>query len=233
MANVMFGGGVTQISGKIGGSVFARNAGGDYIRSNKKPINPRSPLQNARRANTAWLAKYWSNDLTEQQRTDWRAYATGTGWTNKLGQAIEINGLAAFLRLNVFHRMIPSAIIDDAPTAMGHGGGVAFTFAAESDTSKIQIDDPTGAFDKDTELHNAWLFMGLPTEPGRVATPKGFRYIGRIWGSAGAPLVFPYELDAAYTMRAGQFITIRMMWHDEHYRMAGPFYAHDLAAAAV
>lgn len=233
MAVIMLGGGVTDIRGKIGGNVFSRGKGGNIIRKNTKGCNPRSSLQSARRANTAWLAKRWSNDLTAQQRADWRAYAAGTTWTNKLGQTIEIGGNAAYLRLNVLHRLIPSVPIDAAPLAMGHGGGIEFTFAAESDTSKIQLDEPTGAFDNDTDIQNIWWFMGLPSEPGRDATPKGFRYIGRTWGSSGAPLAYPYELTAAYTMRTGQLITLRAMWHDENYRVAGPFWGTDLAAVAA
>lgn len=233
MALVKFGGGIAALSGSIGGTTFARSKAGAYARQWTKPVNPRSALQMARRSNVAWLSTYWSKTLTEQQRTDWRAYATGTTWTNKLGETITINGLAAFLQLNVLQRLIPSVIIPDAPTAMGHGGGIDFSFAAESDTSKIQIAEPNIAFDKDTERHNIWFFQGLPTEAGRLATPKGFRYIGRVWGSALNPLTFPYELDSAYTMQAGQLITLRAMWHDEHYRVAGPFWATDIAAAAV
>lgn len=229
---IQYGGGVVDARGSMAGNTFSRCAGGAYIRARVKPINPNAPLQHARRAQVAYLSKYWSETLTEQERTDWRAYATGTSWTNKLGQSITINGLAAFLRLNVLHRMIPSEVIEAAPTAMGHGGGVTFTFTAESDTTKIQLAEPGGAFDKDTELHNLWLFQGIPTEPGRIATPKGFKYIGRVWGSAGDPLAFPYELTSAYTMRAGQFITLRAMFHDEHYRVSGPHWAHIAAAPA-
>lgn len=230
MANILLGGGVTDIRGSIGGSVFSRCAGGNYMRARMKPVNPKSGLQNTRRANTAYLTTYWSKTLTDQQRTDWRAYAAGTSWQNKLGQSISINGLAAFLRLNAFQLLIPSAVIAEAPTAMGHGGGVTFSFDAENDTSKIQLAEPGGVWDTDVDIQNAWLFMGLPAEAGRLATPKGMRYIGRIWGSSGTPLSFPYELDAAYTMQAGQLITLRMMFHDEHYRVSGPFWATATAA---
>lgn len=232
MALVKLGGGVTDIRGSVAGNTFSRSKAGNYVRSRKKPVNPRSATQMARRANVAWLSTYWSKELTEQQRTDWRAYATGTTWTNKLGETITNNGLSAFLRLNVLHRLIPSVIIAEAPLAMGHGGGIDFTFAAESDTSKIQINEPDIAFDKDVELQNVWFFQGLPSEAGRLATPKGFKYIGRIWGSVGNPLAFPYELTSAYTMQAGQLITLRAMWHDEFYRVAGPFWATATAAPA-
>lgn len=224
MALIKLGGGVTDIRGSMGGNTFSRSKAGNYLRSNKKPVNPRSSLQVTRRANTAYLMKYWSNSLTEQQRTDWRAYAAGTAWTNKLGETIENSGLSAFVRLNVFQLMIPSGIIEAAPLAMGHAGGVTMTFAAENDTSKLQMDEPGGSFDMDTDIQTLYVSMGIPSEAGRLGIPKGFKYIGRIWGSSGAPLVFPYEMDAPYTMQAGQLITIRAMFQDENYRISGPFY---------
>lgn len=230
MALVRFGAGIADARGSIGGTTFSRCAGGSYMRNRTKPVNPRTALQNTRRQEVASLAKHWSNTLTEQHRMDWRAYAAGTTWTNRLGQTIEINGLAAFVRLNVLQRLIPSVIVQHAPTAMGHGGGVTFTFAAETDTTKIQLNEPTGAFDKDIDIMNLWFFMGIPCEVGRMVPPKTFNYIGRVWGSAGAPLVFPYELDAAFTMAVGQRITLRAMFHDEHYRVSGPHFGQAIAA---
>ncbi len=231
-AVVMLGGGVTDIRGSIAGTTFSRSKSGNIARSRKKPVNPRSPLQITRRANAAWLATYWSKKLTEQQRTDWRAYATGTSWTNKLGQSITIGGNAAFMRLNTFALLTDIPIIAAAPTAMGHAGGVTIGFDAESDTSKIQIALPGGAFDKDVDFHRIALFLGIPTEPGRIATPKGFKYIGLLYGNLAAPMTFPVELDSAYTMRAGQLLTIRAMFKDEFDRMSGPFWSTATAAPA-
>lgn len=233
MALIMLGGGVTDIRGSIAGTTFARSAAGNYARSRKKPVNPRSPLQNTRRAWLSYLAKYWSEWCTEQERTDWRAYAMGTSWTNKLGQSIEINGLAAFMRLNMLISMYSGTLRHAGPTAMGHGGGVQYTFAAESDTTKIQMNEPTGAFDKGILGHWLLFFQGIPVEPGRIATPKGFKYIGAVYGHGSAPLTYPYEITAAYTMREGQGVTLRAMFQDENYRNSGPHWKRVLAAPSV
>lgn len=229
---IKLGGAVTDARGSLAGNTFSRSRSGNYVRSRKKPVNPRSPLQNTRRAWAAYLAKFWSNELTEQERTDWRAYATGTTWTNKLGETININGNAAFIRLNTMQMLIPSVVITAAPTAMGHAGGVVFTFSAESDTTKIQMNEPTGSWDTNRAIDTMWFFQGIPAEPGKISIPKGFKYIGRIWGSIGAPLVFPYEIDSAYTMRAGQLITIRGMYQDPNYRLSGPWWDTEAAAPA-
>ena len=233
MANILFGGGITDMRGSIGGTCFSRGAGGAIARARVKPVNPRSVLQNSRRARMAFLGAEWSATLTEQEREDWRAYAAGTTWTNKLGQTIQINGLAAFVRLNALALLYSSTVITAAPTAMGHAGGVTLSFTAESDTSKLQLAEPGGAFDKSVDGHFLMIFMGLPTEAGRLATPKGFRYVSHVAGNSGAPPAFPLELSAAYTMAEDQRVTIRAMFKDEDNRISGPHWADAVAAPSV
>jgi len=233
MANILYGAGIADARGSIGGLTLSRGAGGAIGRARVKPVNPRSTLQSARRARTSFLTKQWSATLTEQQRADWRAYAAGTTWTNKLGQSIQINGLAAFLRLNSLAFLYSSTVLVAAPTAMGHAGGVTLAFTAENDTSKLQLAEPGGSFGKSTDGHFLMVFMGLPSEAGRIATPKGFRYVCHVAGNSGAPPGFPLELTAAYTMAAGQRIVIKAMFKDEHNRISGPHWAEVLAAPSV
>ena len=233
MALVMLGGGVTDIRGSIGGSPFSRCAGGNYARARMKPVNPHSPLQNARRANVAYLTKYWSATLTEQQRTDWRAYATATTWTNRLGQTIEINGLAAFLRVNSLLLLIGEAVIAAAPTATGHAGGNTITFDAENDETNIELDEPVGSFDKDTDGHHLIIFMGIPAECGKISLPRRFRYIGLVSGDSVSAPTFPVDLPAAFTFAEGQNISCKAMFLDEHFRASGPFFHQEAAAPSV
>ena len=232
-ATVLLGGGVTDIRGSIGGTTFARNAGGNYIRARMKPTNKRSALQTARRAQVSYLTKEWSATLTDTQRGDWRAYAAGTTWTNRLGQTIEINGLAAFLRLNALLTMIGQTYRPAAPLAMGHAGGVTITFDAENDTTNIELDEPGGSFDKDTDDHHLAIFQALPVEAGVVHGTKGFRYIGVTSGDSAAPPSYPVDIAAAYTMVAGQIITCRAMFIDQNFRVSGPTEFSEPAAPSI
>lgn len=233
MALVMLGGGVTDVRGSMAGNTFSRNKGGNYLRARTKPCNPRSTTQNTRRAKLAYLTRAWGKTCTEQERTDWRAYALGTTWHNKLGQVVEINGLAAYLRLNALIGILEGTHRFAAPTAMGHAGGIAFTFLAESDTSKIQLNLPTGSWDNAMLGHHLLLFQGIPTEVGCIGIPKGFKYIGETYGHPSAPVTYPFEINAAYTMAEGQRVTLRGIFLDEDYRVAGPFFSMVLAAPAV
>jgi len=233
MGLVMYGGGVSQISGKVGGVVFSRGAGGAIIRKHTKPINPRSARQNVVRSNVAYLTTYWSKTLTEQQRTDWRAYVAGTTWTNRLGQTIQINGLAAFVRVNTLRLLAGLDLIAAAPLAMGHAGGVTISFTAYSDTGKLNVAEPVGAFDKSTDDHELLIFSGLPTEAGRISATRGFRFIQVISGNATTPPTFPLELTAPFTMQEGQLITMRAMFTDENFRASGPYFANTVAVPST
>jgi len=233
MAVIKLGGGVTDIRGAIGGSVFSRGKGGNIIRKNAKPCNPRSNLQETRRGNMAYLSRYWSQTLTVQQRADWSAYSAGTIWTNKLGDTIEIGGNAAFLRLNSLLLIAGLALSAAAPTAMGHAGGVPITFDAESDTTNIELDEPGGAWDKDTDDDNLLLFQALPVQGGRAHGTKGFRYIGLVAGDSVAPEAFPLDVPAAYTMADGQIATVKAVHVDEHFRVASASYHSEIVAASV
>jgi len=228
-----FGGGVVDARGSIGGTTFSRCAGGNYARARTKPVNPRSETQIARRANVAYLTTYWSKTLTEQQRIDWRAYATGTTWHNKLGETININGLAAFLRLNALRRMDALSVIDEAPLAMGHAGGAVFTFEAWPTLGLLHMAEPTGAFDAALDENKLWIFQGLPTEAGRISNPKGMKYNFMLYGSSAAPLTFPFDIATKYTFNAGQRITLKAMFQDENYRVSGPEFAHAIAADPI
>jgi len=233
MVLIGYGGGVTDMRGSIGGTTFSRAGAGAYARARVKPVNPRSALQATRRAQLAYLTKYWSETCTPEQRADWRAYTAGTTWHNKLGHVIQINGLAAFLRLNAMLAIVGEAVHPAAPTAMGHAGGIGLSFAAENDTSKIQVGEPTGAFDPTNVAHFLAIFQGLPSQAGRLAIPKGFRYIGLVQGVDPGPLVFPVQLDSAYTMAEDQLITCRAMFIDENFRSSGPHWATATAAPSI
>ncbi len=232
-AIVRLGGGVTDIRGSIGGTTFSRGKGGNIARARMKPVNPKSYLQNTRRAIVAYLMKAWSGTLTEQERTDWRAYATGTSWTNRLGQSIEINGNAAFVRLNSLLLQIAEPLRTPAPTAMGHAGGVTIAFDAETDLTSIEFEEPGGAWVNDVDENLLIISMGIPVEAGHISMTKAFKYIGFIEGEAAAEPTYPLDIAAAYTMTAGQMITCRAMFIDPEMRVSGPFYFTEAGAPSV
>lgn len=99
MALIKFGGGVAAISGKVGGTVFARNKAGAYSRNWAKPTSTPTPKQTANRARFGNQSAGWGA-LSSAERDAWNAAAPGTQLLNRLGDPYVPTGRQLFLGSN-------------------------------------------------------------------------------------------------------------------------------------
>lgn len=90
---------VDNISGKLNGTVFAKNKGGNYMRSKSKPSNPKTAAQMAVRATFGSISSAWKN-LTESARSAWRESASSFPYINRLGDSKILSGFALHQKLN-------------------------------------------------------------------------------------------------------------------------------------
>lgn len=118
MATVMYGGGIAQISGSIGGDVHARNRFGNYIRPRTKPVNPHSTRQEKARTILSYLAEYWHQDLTAVQRGLWDVYAAAVAMKGRLNATIHLTGYNHFMRTNCAQKAIGETELDAAPSVL-------------------------------------------------------------------------------------------------------------------
>ena len=231
MASVTTSALIAEIRGKVGGNVFARNKGGLYVRAKIKPLNPRSVLQQTRRAIAAAVASHWGT-ITQQQRDDWQAYAVNTSWTNRLGASINIGGEAAFVRLNAMNVLIGEAIDEAAPLAYGHAEATDFTITASEADAFAELVEPStgwsGALD-DTFL---CIFAAMPQPQSRDMAPNRYQFLQVIEGNTAVPIVFPYELSAwPWTFFEDQKLTIGAVSIDVNNRMSIRTFASVVAGA--
>ena len=221
MANLKYGGGVTDIRGSIGGTTFTRGASGAVARQRVKGINRATPLQSARRAMVSALSQQWSKTLTPPERTDWNNYAAATNFLNKVGDTIQISGLACFIRSNTLRRMAGLAVTALAPTTPGQGAGCVTTFTANVADGKINVAEPSAGFDKSTVGEYLLVFAAAPMNAGRVANPTGWKLLCVIAGAV-IPVTFPVETLAPYTCILGQQLGISVTHIDKDGRVSAP-----------
>lgn len=100
MGIVKFGGGVSAISGKVGGNVYARNRTGAYMRNWAKPTNPGTILQSVSRANLATAVSAWAS-LNNAQVTAWNAYASTMTRLNRLGDSYVPTGRQIYIECTI------------------------------------------------------------------------------------------------------------------------------------
>jgi hypothetical protein len=133
--------GITDASGKLGGTVFSKNGGGKYCRVKSKPLNGQTIAQTGVRSNLTSLAQGWAL-LTAAQILAWNTFGQNAIKTNKIGNKSAQSGFNAYVEFN--QRIlnaggtvisVPPALVTVAPlsalslTAV-HAGATTMTFAA-------------------------------------------------------------------------------------------------------
>jgi len=207
MALVKFGGGIVKMSGSIAGTTFARNRSGDYARSWKNPVNPRSTRQEAIRAIISFLAEYWHTVLTPAERAAWKAYADVVAMKNKLGDSILLTGFNHFIRTNSAILTMPETQLDTAPTILSlpekdatlacSAEGIAaqtFTFTCATAGWAANGDSKLGIL----------LYQGLPQLASRNFFAGPYRYMDYIDATEGAAGTGDYA--ASFPFAVGQKI---------------------------
>lgn len=137
MARMIPGSIVSDVRGKLGGSVFQRSAGGLTIRSKASPVNPRTASQSVARSRLFALQQAWQQ-LTAEQRKAWNAWVLFQNIRTAGLSSSQLKGQAAFIQANAYRRIWSEADIEDpvftphtlVPTGISFasaGGSLIFT----------------------------------------------------------------------------------------------------------
>lgn len=94
---IKFGSIVTDGSGKLGGHVYSKNRGGNYIRTNKVPSNPRTGAQILARSRFGQASAGW-RALSENQRAAWAEFAVNNPYSDSLGDQRHLSASSAYTR---------------------------------------------------------------------------------------------------------------------------------------
>lgn len=222
MALIKLGGGVTGMSGSIGGTTFARNASGAYARARTVPINRKTLAQVKIRAimsqlKTAWLA------LSAAERTAWATYAGNVAMSNRLGETVYLSGFNQFCRTNGALLYQGAAIVEAAPTI--------FTLAEQDPTLSIAAVGATGVVTVTFDDSLGWCsevggFMVLqesaPQNPSVNFFNGPWKTAGAL-GGAVVPIASPQVFTSSYTLAAGKRIWLQARIIRADGRLSAPF----------
>lgn len=99
MARIQTSSLISNISGKLNGSVFQRTQGGLTLRNRNTPVNSNSPRSNLRKVGMATVQNDWQT-LTPAERTLWQVYSTYIQKKQKKNVGLNINGHQLFININ-------------------------------------------------------------------------------------------------------------------------------------
>lgn len=202
-ASVRFGQGVSDIVGSIGGTTYARNGSGAYMRNRTHPINPQTPAQTLVRSIFGALSTGWRS-ITSGQRTTWIDAAQGPlgQRTNRLGEVIQLTGQQLYVSLNQIRQLFGLASLPAAPsspTVMAQVSSVTLDVSGLALTSTIVTVDLTPAFS--VAASDVLVYASPPLPPGRSRSKSAtYRLIGTYAAAATAVAI---DLMADYTAAHG------------------------------
>lgn len=90
---------VTQISGKINGTIFAKTKYGQVAKNNSYSLPQNSQIQSVRQKQIQTVSSNWQQ-LTISQKTDWENESVNYPKTNKVGDTVYYSAYNLFLLLN-------------------------------------------------------------------------------------------------------------------------------------
>lgn len=182
-------------SGSRGGSVAARNRGGNYFRVRATPTNPNTFAQQAVRNVLASLSTSWRDVLSDEQRENWLAYADTLSLTDPLGQPIKLTGLNAYVRGNALRRQAGLTAIANAPTLTGSATFTPDIPGIVATPTRVTVG--FGAGDSWATAQNGAIlaYLSDPVSPARNY-PVPTRLAGFFVRGVGAPA---NPIDVEYT----------------------------------
>jgi len=220
---------VTAVSGSIGGTTYAHNQGGMYMRARATPTNPNTARQQTVRAALAAMVTEWSTVLTAAERAAWDTYAANVPVTNPLGQSINLSGQQMYLRQAIPQQQFGLTINAVAPVIFDLGQPIVVINSIVVAGGVLTWDfDVGGAGTSDTGYK---IFqVGAPQNAGRNFF-KGPYQISTVTTIAAATqndtldqtLATPTDWLADYIPDVGDRLPVRMRIHYDDGRVSMPF----------
>lgn len=196
MALIKYSALVTDMRGKLNGSVAAKNRGGQYLRNKTTPVNPQSIAQQKARATFGGVSSLF-RQLKDEDVNAWNAAAQNFPYTNIFGDVVYLNGLQLFTKLNTNLTIAEASNITMPPSPMGAGsvvlGDVVIDISEEE--AVLDIDSGVGDF--------SVMFVLEATAPQSGNTRFYKNHFRTIAVGNSVAMGTPSQVYAAYVDRFG------------------------------
>ncbi len=143
--------GITNISGKSGGSVFAHNKNGNYVRRLGIATQPQTAKQTLARSIFGIISRMWGT-LTEAQREAWKTWGAENPKTDQFGDSRPLTGRQAFISSNSNLNSVglapissPSLVRPIFPSVNSFGGVITFVADGSMEEAVITADLVAGS----------------------------------------------------------------------------------------
>lgn len=206
MAKVKFTGFLADMRGKLNGSVFARNRGGQYVRTKVTPLNPQSIAQVSARNLLTGLAQGFRS-LSENEITAWNQAVTQWQTTDIFGDLVSPTGLALYVRLNANIANAGGTAITSPPAPTGAAALITLGLVADVSSDQFDISFTPATVPAD---HTLYIESTTMLSPGINNANSRFRFIGVAASAAASPVgAIAFQTAKFGSLVAGQKAYVR------------------------
>ena len=198
MAKVKLSALVSGISGKLNGSVFAKNRGGLYLRTKVTPVNPQTAAQVAARNLLTSFSQGWKS-LTIAQRTAWNNAVENFQTTDIFGDLKKPTGLQLYIRLNANISNGNGTPITSPPLPSGAPALTDLSLSAAVTLDTFDVTFAPTPVPADTALY-------LEATTGLSAGVNNANSLFRTIDAVAAAATSPEDAFAAYTAKFGALV---------------------------
>lgn len=174
-----FGAIVIDGRGKLGGHVFAKNRGGNYMRTKVTPVNPQTARQTAVRALFGSIASAWST-LTAVQRQSFNDLVEAYASTDIFGDLKNPSGISLHQKLNFNLGNSGQALITTALPPVSVPASLLEGAEYEIAGASMSIDNTA-----DTTGNKVVIFATAPLSQGTTFVKDKLRQIAVVDGNNG------------------------------------------------
>lgn len=199
MAKIKFSAFLTDMRGKVNGTVFSKNRSGAYARTKVSPINPQTVRQSAVRSQLTALAQAFRS-LTAAQIAAWNSAVSNFTGTNVFGDTVKPSGINLYCRLNMNLNQIGGTLIANPPLPTEVPPVESLTLTANGTVAALSLAFAPTPVPASTD----WIVEATaPVSPGKSFVKSEYRQIQVIAAAATTP----QSLLAAYAAKFGNPIT--------------------------
>lgn len=198
MAKVKYSALVSEMSGKLNGSVLAKNRSGSYIRTKITPVNPQTVAQTAVRNRLSAMSQAWKG-LTENQRSAWNSSVEDWQKTNIFGDTVKPSGQNLFVGVNANVLNAGGSQLTNPPVKVGVTALTSLSFAFDTVAGTADLTFAPTPVPANTVLV---VEATAPMSAGKSYMKNMFRQV-QVVAPAGTS---PEDIFAAYTTKFGSVL---------------------------
>jgi len=198
MARIKFGAIIVDTRGSIGGTTIKWTRAGAVMQTHSYARNRLTPLTALQRERLSTFGQQWYSTLTEEQRTDWRAFALANPLPNTWGDDYPLSGIAQYVRTNLSLAAIDATPLSDAPTDLTVTALATLTLSVTAPNTATLTFTPTP-----TPANHVLLIKATPASSPGVLNFDG-KYLQIDFQAPGE--TSPLNIAAAYNALVGNFL---------------------------